>query len=78
MGRYQKKSPIAVHGRRMTSNPVPEHENHAPKTPSNSNKSSTMFGKIKSVFKTANGMQEIESATDSGDDVSRIELVFSN
>lgn len=79
MGRFQKKSPLAVHGRRMTTNPLPE--NHGTKTPittpsyanpsivHSNNKTSTMFGKIKSVFKNTNGMQEIDLATDSSDEV---------
>lgn len=73
MGRFQKKSPLAVHGRRMTTNPMqdtnkstkvttPQHPN--PSISQNNNSKSSVFGKIKSVFKNNGDMQEIDLATD--------------
>lgn len=76
MGRFQKKSSLGEHGRRMTTNPLPSGNSstkvttpkHAnPSIIQSNNHKSTMLGKIRSVFKNNDGIQEIDLATDSGE-----------
>jgi hypothetical protein len=71
MGRYQKRSPLAPHGRRMTTaqTAVTTNAHPNPSIAHSANKS-TVFGKIKTMFKNNGNMQEIDLATDLTDEVS--------